>query len=100
MSDRPDVPAWFGRRVTREREARNWSLREMGRRIGVSGEALRKIESGRNVTLSSVIGIADAVRMQVPVLLTAPACEACDEAPPAGFTCVACGREGAGVRPW
>jgi transcriptional regulator with XRE-family HTH domain len=45
----------FGARVTEQRRARRWSLKELAERVGVSENTLRKVERG-NPTVA--IGVA------------------------------------------
>lgn len=61
--------AWLGRlgrHVRRAREAAGLSLREVARRSGtsrhpVSASGLRRIESGRNVKVTKIAGVAAGI---------------------------------------
>lgn len=70
-----DVCADFGRRVREERERLGLSVHEVARRSRalrhpVSASAVSRIERGGNVTLPRVGFLADALGVEVRVLLT------------------------------
>lgn len=88
------VPA-FGRRVKAERERRGWSQRELARAAGLSPPVPCRVELGRDLTLSSAVAIARAFDVPLADLAGPFDCAQCDDYPPAGFTCRACGAEGA-----
>jgi len=88
------VPAVFGRRLQREREARRWSLREAAEKCGVSASTINRAEAGRDIALSHALQIAMLYGLPLGVLLAESACETCDGTPPAGFICAACKQEG------
>lgn len=91
-----DIPAHviFGIRMKRMHEARGWSLRELGRRSGVSNPMLSKIEHGGSCTLDIAAKIAGALRTTIDAMLSPWTCGQCIDSPPPGFTCQACGAHG------
>ena len=88
------VPAVFGRRLIREREARGWSMREAGAKIGLSASTVMRAETGRDCALSTAMALAATYGLTLSDLLAEGPCDRCDGKPPAGFICAACAREG------
>ena len=90
-----EVPAIFGQRIRHERQRRGWNMRTLSAKTGgVSINTISRAERGADVTLSNAIAMAAALGLELDNLLTEPACTQCDDRPPEGFTCTACGREG------
>jgi len=89
------VPAVFGRRIKRERERRNWTLRDLGATSGVNASTILRVEAGHDLALSNTIAIVTALGLSLDTLLAEAACARCDGMPPTGFICSACGRESA-----
>ena len=96
-----DIARVFGARVRRERIARGWSVRELAAKCGISFSTISRTECaisqsvhGRNegIALTNAVAIAKALGVPLAELLTVPDCAACDDLPPAGFTCNQCGR--------
>jgi len=85
------VPPAFGRRLRREREALDWSLREAGGKCGLNAATIMRIEGGNDAGLSSAIILARLYGLSLDALLAGSACETCDGIPPAGFACLSCG---------
>ena len=85
------VPATFGRRLHREREARQWTLREVAGKCGLSASTIMRIEAGSDAGLSSAIILARLYGRSMDALLAGSACETCDGMPPTGFSCLSCG---------
>ena len=90
------VPAIFGQRIRHERQRRGWNMRTLSAKTGgVSINTISRAERGSDLTLSNAIAIAAALGLSLDSLLAEPVCAQCDDRPPEGFTCTACGREGA-----
>ena len=88
------VPAIFGQRIKHERQRRGWNMRTLGAKTGgVSINTISRAERGSDLTLSNAIAIAAALGLSLDAPLAEPACAQCDDRPPEGFTCTACGRE-------
>ena len=88
------VPAIFGQRIRHERQRRGWNMRTLSAKTGcVSINTISRAERGSDLTLSNAIAIAAAFGLPLDTLLAEPACAQCDDRPPEGFTCTACGRE-------
>lgn len=85
------VPAVFGRRLQREREARHWSLRDAAAEVGVNASTLMRIEKGGDPSLSNAIALAALYGLSMDALLAGSACGTCDGSPPDGFSCLSCG---------
>ena len=86
------IPAAFGRRLQREREARHWSLREAAEKSGfAAASTIMRAEQGSDVALSSAVALAALYGVPLSVLLAESACEVCDGMPPVGFICATCG---------
>jgi transcriptional regulator with XRE-family HTH domain len=95
------VPAVFGRRLQREREARRWSLREVAEKAGLNASTVMRIEAGNDASFSSAITLTRLYGLSLDALLAESACEVCDGMPPDGFACLSCGagkRENATTR--
>ena len=91
------IPAAFGRRLQREREARHWSLREAAGKCGfAAASTIMRAEQGSDVALSSAIALAALYGVSLDALLAGSACEVCDGMPPAGFACLSCSAPGDG----
>ena len=89
------VPAIFGQRIRHERNDRleHADPQRQNRRVSIN--TISRAERGGDLTLSNAIAIAAALGLSLDTLLAEPACAQCDDRPPAGFMCTACGREGA-----
>lgn len=85
------VPERFGRRARRERERREWSLRDLAEKTGLAPSTVMRMEQGRDPALSTAILVASALELRLDWLLAETACETCDGMPPAGFACLSCG---------
>lgn len=85
----------FGERIRRERIAHGWSQRELAEKAGLKPDAPRKYERALNEPgVTSALAIADALGLQLDAMLAPPGgCTDCQGKPPAGFRCLACGRE-------
>lgn len=92
------VPAVFGRRLQRAREARHWSLRDAAVKIGVNASTIMRIEKGGDAALSNAIALAAAYGLSMDALLAGSACGTCDGCPPSGFSCLSCGAGGIAAR--
>ncbi|RPE40236.1 helix-turn-helix protein [Streptomyces sp. Ag109_O5-1] len=87
------------------RTERGWSLRELGRQAGAAGKPIGyatvgRIERNRDpsrpavaVIVDDLVFLAGVFAVRPEQLLTAPACFACMDRPPAGFSCRSCGAE-------
>lgn len=88
------------------RRARGWSVRELSERLIAMGwpltsDAICRIEQNlrnggtvrtvRKVSVDDLMALAEVFGIDPGSMLTAPACEACNGAPPGGFTCNECG---------
>lgn len=85
------VPPVFGRRLQRERSARQWTLREAAGKCGLNASTIMRVEAGSDAEFSSAIILARLYGRSMDALLAASACETCDGMPPEGFICAACG---------
>ena len=85
--------AGFSKRVTDARERRNWSMRELAAKAGVSVSTISRAEAGHEVWLSAALRMADALGVPLEKLTRSPECAQCYDSPPPGFTCNACGAE-------
>ncbi len=64
------VAADAGRAIHERRRARRWSLRELGRRSGLTGAAIQRLEAGRPGSLDSYarIGVALGLRPELQLV--------------------------------
>ncbi len=85
------VPSVFGRRLRRERQARDWTIREAARKCGMAPATVGRAEAGRDIALSNALALAALYGVTLDWLLAGTACEACDGVPPDGFACLSCG---------
>lgn len=82
----------FGRRVAMARAARDWSMRGLCMKAGIpSASTIDRIEDGSSVSLDTAARVARALGLSLDGLLDP--CRQCQDAPPPGFTCNACGAE-------
>ena len=88
------IPQWFGKRLTREREQRGLSMRQLAAKAEVAPSTVMRAELGGDMALSSAIALASVLDTDVAALLAEPECGTCDGRPPDGFTCRECGRDG------
>lgn len=95
------VSAAFSEQMTKMRAVRGVSLRQLSARMDAHGwpmalATLQKVESGfRRITLDDAVAIAKVLEMKLPAGMAdlfSP-CGTCNGAPPAGFSCKACGLE-------
>ena len=84
----------FASHMRRLRTARDWSYRELSLRSGAAHSLLWRAEHGQGVTLRHAVAIAEALEVPLPLMLNPAACPLCADAPPPGFICGRCGREG------
>jgi transcriptional regulator with XRE-family HTH domain len=84
----------FGMRVRRLREQHGWSARDLGRRSGVAGSTITRIESGHGTPLGYAVVVAETLGVPLAVMFGPVDCDRCDGAPPPGFRCTQCGIEG------
>ena len=85
-------------RVRVRRAELRMSARELAEAVTALGlplsrSTLANLESGRreDPTVTELVAFALALRTTPGELLLAPTCPTCNDAPPAGFTCNACG---------
>jgi len=91
--------------VRRFRRARGWSQAELAghwgvtRRVVVNAEERGVRRKPRVLGINDVVALAAAFGVSVTDLISPPPpCATCEDAPPEGFTCQACGADGfAGV---
>jgi ribosome-binding protein aMBF1 (putative translation factor) len=87
----------FAKRMRQVRERRGWSqakLADWMRTYGVDlhSTAITRIERGeRSISLNEASAVAAALGVLLVELLQEVQCEACGDAPPAGFACKSCG---------
>lgn len=85
----------FGARVAAERRRRGWNSSKTAAATGVDMTQLARIERGATgLRLTIAAHIAAALGISLDGLL-AP-CPQCNDTPPHGFTCNACGADGGG----
>ncbi len=53
--------ALIGASIKEARKARNLTQRELGERVGVQTAQISKIESGRNLTISTIVRVLNAL---------------------------------------
>ena len=94
-----DLPPAFSRRLRAEREARGWTQRELSRRAGLSASTPLRAELGCDLYLSAAVALAVALGVGMSALAGPFRCGRCDDFPPPGFTCRACGTNGPEVAP-
>ena len=97
MSRKPrhaEIPPWFGHRLKRERERRSWTLRDVSGKSGVATATVLRMENGNDASLSTVVAVTSALGLSIDALTAETECAACDGAPPEGFICSECRREG------
>jgi ribosome-binding protein aMBF1 (putative translation factor) len=83
----------FGRRVTRERDHRGWSMRELARKADVSVSTVQRAERATgDLYLSLAACICAALGVPLSQMVADAECDTCDGMPPAGFICEACGQ--------
>lgn len=86
--------------IKRLRAQRRWSLAELSDELAEAGRpilptGLQRLEHGkRRVDVDDLMAFAVAFKVAPETLLVGASCEYCEDAPPAGFTCNACGRVG------
>jgi HTH-type transcriptional regulator, competence development regulator len=88
MSGDEHIPelARLGARIRAVRDARGLNLHELARLSGISAPALSLIENGkRDLRISSLHRIADALRISPGALLGGPTAEREQETPGAGY---------------
>lgn len=86
----------LGARVLRERKRRGWSTRDLQHKAGISSPSLiNRMERGIGKPgLFQAAQVAAAFGIPLDDLIAETFCQQCDGAPPAGFTCQACGSDG------
>lgn len=67
--DRDRVARYVGRRVRHARHAAGLTQAELGSRLGVAVPRVSLIESGANVTIRTVVGLAAALEIEAWELL-------------------------------
>ena len=55
---RNPLPSVFGRRLRRQRESRQWSLREAGEKCGLLASTIMRAEKGGDMALSNAVVLA------------------------------------------
>ena len=88
------VTRWFHLRVQAELRARSWSSRELSRRADCSASTFTRLRNDEGTSLEVAARIADALGIPLGDLIAPVRCEACQDAPPAGFDCQSCGAKG------
>jgi DNA-binding Xre family transcriptional regulator len=88
------VTRWFHLRVQAELRERDWSSRELARRADCSASTFTRLKNDEGTSLEVAARIADALDMLLSDLIAPIQCEACKDAPPAGFDCQSCGAKG------
>lgn len=84
-----------GRRLKRARLREGLSLRQAAAKAGIGFNSVTRIERGENAWFDHVVALASIYGLSLDALVIPPACAACDDLPPAGFTCNRCGSAGA-----
>lgn len=86
-----------GKNVRRLRTARSLTGRALASKIQADGyrlahSSLIRIEGDgfKPVTVDELLWLAEALGVPPAVLLSAPGCQACFDAPPPGFACTSC----------
>lgn len=74
-----------GRRVAEARVVRGWSQEDFAAKLGVSAKYVQRIEAGReNLSIASLVKLANCLRVPVPALFTPPTTPAPRPGRPAG----------------
>ena len=60
---------WVGRNINAARRMKGLTMQQLGEDIGMDRAAISKIESGKNVTLETLVKIAAALEVQPAELL-------------------------------
>jgi transcriptional regulator with XRE-family HTH domain len=95
VSRAADLSRSFGDVVRRERRRREWSLRDLAARTGISHGHLSMTERGRvEMAFGAAMKVASVLEIDLNALLDECACRTCHGVVPAGFACNAC-RKGA-----
>lgn len=87
----------FAKRMRAHREQRGWSQSTLADRLRLYGidlhfSAIAKMELGvRAIRLNEAAAVATAFGVPLVKLLQEVRCDACNDAPPAGFACKSCG---------
>jgi transcriptional regulator with XRE-family HTH domain len=66
------VKGSVGRRVAEIREELGWTQQECAEQLGMPLKNLQRIESGANLTLATLVRIANGLRVQVRALFEEP----------------------------
>ena len=91
------------RNVREARRARRWSAADLAAKVRATGcpldrSILANMETGRrrDVSVDQLWAFAEVLETTPEYLATnvGPACARCQDAPPAGFSCLACGKPG------
>lgn len=83
------------------RQVRGWSVRQLAEMVTAAGcpiaaASLVQVDMGRRkaMTVDELFALARVFGVTAQQLVYGPACASCGDRPaPAGFVCVACGRE-------
>ena len=109
------VSAKIARNVREMRRVRGWSVRRLAdeccrlgmdtltqasltnleRGLGAAESGRGDARANRHVTADELYFLADLFGVTPASLVDAAACERCHDAPPAGFSCLACDKSGA-----
>ena len=81
------APRHIAERLYRARERRGWSLRQAGDAAGVSEATVFCAEQGRDIRVTTLIGLAGAYGLSLDALAAEPECGRCLDAGP----CTQCG---------
>jgi transcriptional regulator with XRE-family HTH domain len=85
------LPTAVGRRFRHERERQGLSLRELAERVDVNASTIMRAERGEDFAFSFAIRMVGVLGLDMSALITDPECGQCDDMPPPGFICAACG---------
>lgn len=87
------ITATLAGNLRRIREQRGLSQVALGEIAGCTGPWVSHIECGRReVPMTAVIQIAEALKVSPRALLLPPDCAECGDLPRPGFLCIACGK--------
>lgn len=90
-----DPMVTFGALIRDRRKARNWSLRDLAGRTGISYGHLSMAERGKiGVSLAAAVRIATVLDIDLGALTGEKPCDVCHGSPPDGFACKQCGLGG------
>lgn len=96
MADEATPIERFGQMVAAERAHRCWSMRDLCAEAGLppAPATIKRIEDGGGTSLAIAVKVAGVLDLSLDALIARPGCARCEDRPPRGYTCNACGASG------